>query len=720
MRTYGQHAFRLTALATALLAAYGPAVADDAAIAELTKPQSFFSIGVGNWSNDRPQEGIYDGMRDGRAYGLLDFDVRRRDDATGTWFTLRGLNLGLDTREVRGEWLRQGNAGIFVEYSRIPRDNPYKFNTALQGLGTTTLVVAGTGAAALPFRDIELGVHRDVVSVGGFKNLLPGLDLKVSFRNDYKEGSRQWGRGGAAEFVYEPIESTTRQIDVALEYTTEKIQLAGGYYGSFYDNAYSLVNTILNQGAATTQYWLSLPLDNQAHQVYFNGGYAFTPTTRATWKVAYTHATQNEHLPTKDVPGLSLASSPGNLNGKLDTTLVQLGLTSRPMPALSLSANFRYHDVSEKTPQARFVQTGTAGTCADTLTCVDNTPLSFETITGKVEAVYRLPMQFNLIGGFEYRDQDRTVPVGDGTINAAGVDRQRYVPFRSDIKESTYRLQLRRSMSETLNGSIAYLHAKRDGSSYSQTNEEESDEINPIHIADRKRDKWRATLDWTPSDAFSLQLNVEDSRDKYEHSDHRPYGLREGSAVLYSVDANYALNDKWQFSAWASYDKSKATQFGQRAQTQTGTPPTVTAAGAEKESHLSDTGTSFGLGMTGRPHDKVSIGADLQWTRNKSKYPETVTTLAAGPVYPANVTGPLPDIENKLTRLKFHGTYALSKNSDLRLDYVYERWQTDDWSWLFSDGSAFTYGTTTDGTRVLTTPKQTSNFVGLRYNYRFR
>ena len=127
----------------------------------------------------------------------------------------------------------------------------------------------------------------------------------------------------------------------------------------------------------------------------------------------------------------------------------------------------------------------------------------------------------------------------------------------------------------------------------------------------------------------------------------------------------------------------------------------------------SDTGTSFGLGMTGRPHDKVSIGADLQWTRNKSKYPETVTTLAAGPVYPANVTGPLPDIENKLTRLKFHGTYALSKNSDLRLDYVYERWQTDDWSWLFSDGSAFTYGTTTDGTRVLTTPKQTSNFVGL-------
>lgn len=715
-----QHAFRLTALCAALSAAWGPALADDAAIAALTKPESSVSIGLGNWSNDRPQQGIYDGMRDARLYGLIDFDFVRRDDATGTWTTFRGRNLGLDTREIRGEWYRQGDVGVFVEYSRMPRDNPYKFNTALQGLGTTNLIVAGSGAAALPFRDIELGVRRDVVNLGVTKNLMPGLDLRVAFRNDYKEGERQWGRGGAAEFAYEPIESTTRQVDVALEYATEKLQVAGGYNGSWYENSFGLVNTQLNQGAPTTQYYLSLPLDNQAHQVYLNAGYNFTPTTRATLKVAYTHATQDEHLPTKDVAGLSLATSPTHLDGRLDTTLVQAGLTSRPTADLSLLANLRYHNVDEKTPQARFVQTGT-GVCSTTQTCVDNTPLSFKTITGKAEALYRLPMQFNLIGGVEYRSQDRTVPVGSESVTAAGVDRQRYVPFRSDVDEWTYRLQLRRSMSSVLNGSIAYEHKKRDGSAYSLTNEEESDEINPIHIADRKRDKVRATIDWMPIDALSLQLNVEGSRDRYEHTEHRPYGLRNGSAVLYSLDASYAIGDRWQVGAWASYDRTKANQHGQRAQTQTNaTPPVVTAAAAEKEANLEDQGASIGVNVTGRPMDRLTVGADLQWTRNKSKYPETVTTTAAGPQYPAGVVGPLPDIENKLTRLKFYGSWALDKNSDIRLDYIHERWETDDWSWLFADRSTFTYGTTTDGTQVITSPKQTSNFVGIRYIYRFR
>jgi len=71
-------------------------------------------------------------------------------------------------------------------------------------------------------------------------------------------------------------------------------------------------------------------------------------------------------------------------------------------------------------------------------------------------------------------------------------------------------------------------------------------------------------------------------------------------------------------------------------------------------------------------------------------------------------------------RLNLYALYALQKNAELRFDYIYERWQTDDWSWMFADGTPFTYGTTTDGTQVVQAPKQTANFIGARYIYRFR
>jgi hypothetical protein len=296
------------------------------------------------------------------------------------------------------------------------------------------------------------------------------------------------------------------------------------------------------------------------------------------------------------------------------------------------------------------------------------------------------------------------------------MDRQRYVPFRAQLDEDTYRVQLRRSLSETINGSVAFLHSKRDGSTYSRTNETESDEINPIHIADRKRDKWRLSFDWTPLEPLSLQFNVEDARDKYQTSDARPYGLRKGSAVLYSIDASYRINDKWQFTAWYAHDKTEAKQFTVRA-------ANAGASAAEKTDRLEDVGDSFGLGLQGRVSTRVKVGADVQYSRNKSKYPETLTFTGAGttpfPTSSVPVTA-LPDIENKITRLRLFAGYKVQKNGELRLDYIHERWRTDDWSWLFSTGAPFSYGTTTDGTQVLAEPKQISNFFGVRYSYQFR
>lgn len=706
--------FKLSALSAALLSAYGTAFAEDDEIARLIKPESSVSVGVGNWSHNRPQQGGYDGMRSDGAYLLLDADIVQRDDTTGTWTTFSTRNLGTDARELEAGYQRQGNIGGTVRYNEIPRDNPLTFNTGLQGIGSALL---RTPATANPTRsEVTLGTKRKQLDFDFYKYISPELVLNINFKNEDKDGTRLWGRGGAAEFSVEPIDANTKQFEAKLSHLGKKLQLTGGYYGSWYKNANSYVDTALTTGASP--YYLSLPQDNEAHQFFLNGGYSFTPTTRGTFKLEYTRATQNERLPMSDIAGLPLAGAPTNLNGRIDTTLMQLGLTSRPMRDLSFVADLRYRNEKDKTPVARYVQTAYAGHTCDgnaNIACVDNTPFSYKTLSGKLEGTYRLPNNFSLIAGIDQKNQDRTVPVNTGTV-VGGVDDQRYVPFRAKLEESTYRLQLRRSLSDTLNGSLAYLHSKRDGSTYSRTNEDPSDEINPIHIADRKRDKWRFSFDWSPVDTLTLQFNYENAKDEYAHDEVREYGLRDGKATLYSLDATYSLNDNWQLNAWYSYDNTRANQFNGRWQ------QTTEILEAQRWSHLKDIGESVGFGLRGKLTGKIKAGADLQLTTTKSEYPSDITTTGAGGTltpYPAGVSA-LPAIKNSILTIKLFGEYALDKNADLRVNLIHERWKTNDWSWLFSDGSPFTYGATTDGTQVLANPKQNSTFLGARYIYKFQ
>jgi predicted porin len=72
-----------------------------------------------------------------------------------------------------------------------------------------------------------------------------------------------------------------------------------------------------------------------------------------------------------------------------------------------------------------------------------------------------------------------------------------------------------------------------------------------------------------------------------------------------------------------------------------------------------------------------------------------------------------------VTRLKLFTEYALQKNADLRVDVIFENWESDDWQWVYSSGLAWQYGTATDGTTVITDPKQNAIFLGARYTYKF-
>jgi len=689
-----REAFRIKAVA-ALVAAFALPLAANAE--EAARPVSTIEFGLGYADSDGRRFGQYNGINEQGVYGLLDAELVRRDDATGTWLRFRGRNLGLDHRELRLEHNRQGNWGYFLEFSQIPRYEPYVVTTAVAGIGGANLTIPTTTTAGLP---LDLKTRRDRIGLGFDKQLTGNWNLQVRFRNEEKDGARLWARGttgggvvggpvfGNFEFAPEPIDSTTRQLEVTVGYTGERLQFAGGYYGTTYNNQFNGLNFAGGVGALSTFTPIGLPPDNQSHQLFLSGGYSFTPTTHGTFKVAYAKATQEDAF----VTGVNVPLAPGignNLQGRLDTTRVQLRLTTRPAPKLSLVASFRYEDNDDKTPILRY---STLATGTSTFNG-DNEPHSLKRTTGQLEAGYALPMGFRLSGGIGYEEKKHNFsPV-------------RIVSSRERLDETSYRVELRRSMSETVTGALSYVYSDRGGSPFLLTTLNNgtpgSNLVHPLHLADRERDKVRLTVSWQPTAPLSIQFFADYAQDKYSG---RTLGPREGEAENYSIDLSYAFTDKWRGTAWISRNDTRIDQSSCVAASAVGVCP-ATAASPVWNASLRNLGDSFGAGLRGKPYSWLEIGADLQYSDNQDEFRQQAVT-------PGATVTPLPDITTRLTRFNLFGKWALQKNSGIRLDYIYDRYSTDDWTW-----TTWQYA---DGTRVLQSPTQKVHFIGAWYYYRFQ
>jgi MtrB/PioB family decaheme-associated outer membrane protein len=679
-----------TILAASLMAAFGNAWSADAAVDELIKPSSSVSIGVGGWNDNRAKLGAFDAMRKKDSYLLLDADIRKRDDATGTWTNLTINNLGSSNREIRGEYLRQGGYGVTIEYSEFQSKAPYTINTNQLGMGTNTQTT-GTNipnTAIGSGSNYQFGTDRDKLGFSFFKNLIENLDLNVKVSSENKKGNRITANGTPALFVADLIDWKTTKAEASLDYKGDLLRLSGGYSASWFKNNNPLGYVSLGglAGQLMTQ-----PLDNEAHQAFLGGSYDFTPTTKANFKVAYTKGTQNEPLATTSSLINATTANIPNIQGRVDTTLVQFGLTARPMPKLSLVANLRYQDVKDKTPQYTVVRSTNNAANLN----MNTTPYSYKTTTGKLEATYRLPENYSLVAGAEYKAQTRSVFT---TMGAAAYNP--YVPMRERNKELTYQMQVRKSLSETLNGSLAYLQGTRTGSDYQASTQAQTNLVSPVNTADRDREKLRFAMDWSPVEKLGVQFSAETAQDRYGSAS-RSHGLHRGSANTYSFDLSYQISDAWQVSGWYSRNTNNAHFRNSTS---------ATVSNIQKQN---DTGDLIGLKLHGSINSKTTTGAELTHSNDRTAFDLSTSNGAA--------TGAVaPDISSKVTRLKLFANHNLQKNSDIRFDVGYEKWQTNDWQWNYTTGLPWQFGTATDGTTVITTPKQDATFVSVRYIYKFQ
>ncbi|HJX17245.1 MAG TPA: MtrB/PioB family decaheme-associated outer membrane protein [Acidiferrobacterales bacterium] len=689
MNTQPRNTIRPSALTMALLALSVTALAAEPdEVTELSRPESTVSAGIGYVSDDSLRFGQYTGMHEEGAYGLAEIDIAIRNDDTGTWTLLEGRNLGLDNRDLRFEHRRQGDWGYFLEYSQIPRFEPFTPTTAVTGIGTPNLSVPTTATAGVP---VEMKTTRDVFGFGLDKAFTGNLDVRVRYQQQEKNGERLFARGttgsGGFQFAPEPINSTTRMLESTVGYTDKKLQLSGGYYGTLYESHDNALN-ITEVGAPTTLAGftpMALPPDNQAHQLFVAGGYNITETARTTFKAAYTHATQHE---TFILP--SSATGRTDLGGEVDTTLLQAGFTARPLSKLSVLANLRHENRDDKTPVADYfsVTTGTTFTG-------ENEPRSIKTNNAKLEATYALPMSLRMTGGIDYDMKER---------NYSEV---RVVSARTETNELSYRLALRRSISETLTGSLGVVRSQRDGSDYLTTllttAAMGSNLIAPIHYADRDRDKVRLSLNWMPVDLLSVQLVADTARDDYTARTAENLGPRKGTAENYALDMTFMFSEDWQMTAWASRNKNQIDQATCEAASSAGVCPN-TVADPFWQVSLRNLGNAGGLGLRAKLTSKLELGGDLQHSVYNDEYSQLATT-------PGAVAPIIPDIETRVTAIRLTAKYALMKSAGIRFDYAYQRWTSDDWTW-----STWTY---TDGTQLLQEPVQKVHFFGVSGYYRW-
>jgi len=727
----------------AVLAAFAPANAQEADANALKRPDSSATLGVGitpGDARDRTIWGQYNGMREGGSHLLFDIDMNKRDES-GFWTIIRGRNLGTDSRDLGLTLQQQGDWRLNADYSELTHREIRTINSGMSNAGTTNpqivrLATPGSGT------DRDFSLQRKSLALGGDKWITNNLQIEVTFKNEDKTGSRMWARGydcaayvctGTQDATHqkwalipvpEPVNFNTRQIDAKVNFTSGKLFITGGYYGSFFTNANGVVTPIvpgslngptgvltpLNPavgvagnnpaGGTSLQNVLQLPMaiypDNMAHQVYLSGNYAWTQYTRSNFKLGYTHATQDKNFAQMGLSGAPAGRE--DLGAVLNTLLAQFNLSSRITSNLTLLGNVRYEKKDDKTPIATYNVANTQ--------FWNNSHITNEKFASKFEAGYRLPDNWRVTGGVDFERLNKTLP-GDDVV-VGGIS-----GLRGSTHEVTYRGELRKSISETLTGSLLLAHSVRQGSNwyslanvpaqgvtygntYPYTQIYQRTGTFPYDVADRKRDKVRATTDWTPIERLSLQFVGEASRDTFDPPSQN--GLRYGGTTIFSADAAYQLTEKWKLTGYASW--------GDQTMSSDDRPNYV--------ADIKNTNSTWGFGVIGKPMAVLDVGANVKRTYDNTKYKlSSDFAMSANNVLQSAVG--LPPVFFSDTRYSLFGKYAMTKQSDLRVDLIYVHNKLEEWAWGYA-GVPFAYS---DNTTVTIRPDQHVTFIGASYIQRF-
>ncbi len=668
---------------------------------DLATPNSVLNLTLLGINKDNRRFGQNRGLTQEGLYGLVNADVITRDDATGTWFKFYGHDLGLNTGEFRVTKEQQGQWAISVAGSQFVRREPLLIVSGLSGEGTANQVVSGTAAK----RELTLEQDREVFEVALRRVLDKRWDLRLDFRQESGDGARMMGRGtsNVMEFLTEPIDRLSTSWGGQIAFLGQQFQLTGGYNGNHFKNRIPVLFSSGGNSSFGPVWAIAQPPSNTAHQLFLSGGVNLGDRSRSSFKLSRTVAEQNESF---DPSFVRLADAPDSLNGRMVTSLAYADLTTRLARNAEMLASVRYEDRDDQTPVARYTATVLPSTGNFSTAGVTgyNKPRSLTQLTASVEAGLRLDGGYRLSGGGTLETLERDVS-----------DTYRRMGFRARTREASARAELKRSMSETLNGSVAVLRQSRSGSEYVP------DTYNPAALtnrlaslmwADRTRDKVRLTADWLADENLSVQLLGETAQDRYSGLQ---FGPRKGEYQFASVDASFSFHPRWTLTGWLSYALTQAVQQTRtdRVGAAASGYDTLWSADIRNEAHAA------GLGLRGSVSEALQGGLEASLSHETVRHDLSRDGGTGSAPLPS-----LPAMSYRQTQAKVFADWSLRRDMAVRFELGLDRRSNSDWTWVnwvYNGSTAVTAAArNSDGTTVTQVPAENVGYVALTWRYRWR
>ena len=272
-----------------------------------------------------------------------------------------------------------------------------------------------------------------------------------------------------------------------------------------------------------------------------------------------------------------------------------------------------------------------------------------------------------------------------------------------------------------------------------------------FNLADRDRDKARATADWQATERLSLQGTFELNRDDYSHSQ---YGLRAARNWAAGIDADFTLGERLSAAAYYTHERQRsevtgdgfgsntnATFVGRAGNTAVSGGCFTTVSDKNLNGKLDpclnwtadmrDRADTFGASLTrkGLLGRRLDLSGNAFLTRARTSigvaggsYANNPVALAGAPVLrsgePAVIFVPAADypaVTTRIFEIDLSARYVISKTSNVRLRYTYQRLTAADFAF---DGLQFGSAAT-----QMPTGEQAPNYsvhvVGLYYAHRY-
>ncbi|WP_455223402.1 MtrB/PioB family decaheme-associated outer membrane protein [Kaarinaea lacus] len=616
---------------------------------------SSLEAGVGYISDDSFKFGEYNGLYKKGAYAIGNFESRYRNYNNANFWNVDATDLGLETRSFSVKGGKQGLYELSLRYNELPHFISDTARTPFNGNGSNRLTLpAGwvyggttTDMSALDsnLKQIDLKTKRTQLEFGASYIPRPQWKTSIDYRHEIREGKKRIAGSfyfNSAEMI-EPVDYTSDTIDLFAAYTTRAWQATLAYHGSLFknnDDSLTWQNPYLPIVAGADEGQLSLPPDNQFHQVRGSIALQIADSSKLMADVALGRMTQNDDFlaPTVNTM-LTVSPLPVNsLDGRVDTINANVKWNTQFNENLSANAVYRYSDRDNKTPQHTYEWVTTDTNVATPLT---NIPYSYTRNTLNVSGEYRLTPGTKTMLGYDYQQYERTFQeVEKSTEQTLWASFLSHAPENVDV---LFRLA----------------RADRDIDGYQVIAGVDSPQ-NPLmrkyNMADRQRDQLDTRIDFLATEQTNIGFNINFAKDRYSDSN---IGLTASQESTFGFDISMRLAMDTSVDLFVSMEEISSNVSGSQLYD-------IPDWSGSVNDRFNSTGVNFSHSLL---RNKLDIG-----------FGYTYTYSVGGITIDAGTSSPLPDLKTVINSFKLYGNYHVNESMTINGTYWYEDYASDDWA----------------------------------------